>query len=47
MASIREVCDCVVCGNEADLVIECKLVDLENSDEPKVLPMDSDVQVLP
>jgi len=47
MAYIREECDCVICGNEGNLVIECNIVDTENPDDIKVLPKDPDIQVLP
>ena len=47
MSSITEECECVVCGNEADLVIDCKLVDTQDPNNIKVLPKDRDVQVLP
>jgi len=47
MNSIRQECDCVVCGNEANLVIECNLVDISDPKEPKILPKDPDVQVMP
>lgn len=47
MSSIRQECDCVVCGNEADLVIECRLVDTEDPENMKILPKDQDVQVMP
>jgi hypothetical protein len=45
--SITEQCDCVICGNEADLVIDCKLVDTHDPNDMKVLPKDPDVQVMP
>ncbi len=45
MSSITEECECVICGNEADLVIECNLVDRRDLGHP--LPKDPDVQVLP
>ncbi len=44
---ITEECECVVCGNEANLVIDCKLVDRRDPDNLKVLPKDPDVQVMP
>ena len=47
MRSVTEECDCVICGNEADLVIDCKLVDTVDPDHMKILPKDWDVQVLP
>ncbi len=47
MRSITEECECVVCGNEADLVIDCKLVDTGDPDDMKVLRKDWDVQVMP
>ena len=47
MSSITEECECVVCGNEADLVIECNLVDRQDPDHLKTLPKDRDVQVMP
>lgn len=47
MASITQECECVICGNEADLVIECRLLDREDPNKIKILPQDRDVQVLP
>ncbi len=47
MSSIVEECDCSVCGNEADLVIDCKLVDTSDPEEMKILLKDFDVQVMP
>lgn len=47
MAYVTEQCECVMCGNEADLVIDCRLVDTTDPDNIKVLPKDRDVQVLP
>ena len=47
MSTIRQECDCRVCGNEADLVIDCKLVDFSDPDNPRPLPKDADVQVMP
>ncbi len=47
MAQIVEECECVVCGNEAEMVIDCKLVDVSDPDNIKVLPKDRDVQVMP
>ncbi len=44
---IRQECDCVICGNEADLVIDCRLVDFSDPDNPRELPKDLDVQVMP
>jgi len=47
MRSIIEECECVICGNEADLVVDCKLVDTTDPGDLKVLMKDSDVQVMP
>ena len=47
MRSVTEECECVICGNEADLVIDCNLVDASDPDHMKILPKDSDVQVMP
>ncbi len=47
MSSIVEECDCVVCGSEGDLVINCKLVDTSDPEAMKILPKDFDVQVMP
>ena len=47
MRSVTEECECVICGNEADLVIDCNLVDASDSDHMKILPKDLDVQVMP
>lgn len=47
MRFINEECDCVICGNEADLVIECNLLDTRDPDNIKILPKDPDVQVMP
>jgi hypothetical protein len=47
MSSITEECECVVCGNEANLVIDCKLVDRQDPNNLQVLPKDRDVQVMP
>ncbi len=47
MRSIIEECECVVCGNEADLVVDCRLVDTADPDRLKVLKKDKDVQVMP
>ncbi|MGC9964238.1 MAG: hypothetical protein ABSE08_02410 [Syntrophobacteraceae bacterium] len=47
MGSIIEECECVICGNEADLVIDCKLVDTVDPDHMKILAKDPDVQVMP
>jgi len=46
MAHIKTECDCVICGNEANLVIDCKLVDVDPK-EPEVIPKDPDIQVMP
>ncbi len=46
-SSITEECECVICGNEANLVIECNLVDRNDPDNLHPLPKDKDVQVLP
>lgn len=47
MRSIIEECECVICGNEADLVVDCKLVDASDPGDLKVVMKDSDVQVMP
>ena len=47
MRSIIEECECVICGNEADLVVDCKLVDVTDPDDLKIMMKDSDVQVMP
>jgi hypothetical protein len=47
MNSIIEECECVLCGNEANLVIDCKLVDTADPDHLEILPKDRDVQVMP
>ncbi len=47
MRPITEECECVVCGNEADLVIDCNLVDTKDPDDLKTLRKDRDVQVMP
>ena len=47
MRSVTEECECVICGNEADLVIDCNLVDTSDPDHMKILPKDADVQVMP
>lgn len=44
---ITEDCDCVICGNEANLVIDCKMVEIQDADHMKILPKDPDVQVMP
>ncbi len=47
MIPIRQECDCTICGNEADLVIDCNLFDVSDPNNPKLLPKDPDVQVMP
>lgn len=47
MRSVTEECECVICGNEADLVIDCNLVDTSDPDHMKILQKDADVQVMP
>lgn len=47
MRNVVEECECVICGNEADLVIDCKLVDTSDPDNLKPLAKDRDVQVMP
>ncbi len=47
MAFITEQCDCVVCGNEADLVVDCKLLEIKDTNHINVLPKDPDIQVMP
>ena len=46
MRSVIEECECVICGNEADLVIDCNLVDTTDPDHMKILQKDRDVQVM-
>ena len=47
MRSIIEECECVICGNEANLVIDCKLIDTGDPDRLRILRKDFDVQVMP
>ena len=47
MSPIIEECECVICGNEADLVVDCKLVDTADPGNLKPVMKDSDVQVMP
>jgi hypothetical protein len=47
MRFITEECDCVICGNEANLVIDCRLVSTLDPNNLKTLPKDRDVQVMP
>ncbi len=47
MGFIMQECECVVCGNEADLIIDCNLVDARDPDDMKTLMKDIDVQVMP